>query len=114
MKLTTKLFLISFFVFYPGLSLAHAEAEAGAGAEHYHMMGTMFGSGGYGFFGMWWMIIFWLLFIFGTIGLIKWFFTEKRPETKHESALDILKKRYAKGEINEDEYNKKKKDLINS
>ncbi|MBL7141925.1 SHOCT domain-containing protein [Patescibacteria group bacterium] len=79
------------------------------------MMGTMFGSGGYGFFGMWWiMIIFWLLVIIGAIGLIKWVFTEEKSEIKRGSALDILKERYAKGEINEDEYNKKKKDLINS
>jgi len=111
MKLIIKIFLMSFFIFYPGLLLAHGETEA----EHYHMMGAMFGSGGWGFFGMWWvMIIFWLLIITGAIGLIKWVFTEKRPETKRESALDILKERYAKGEINEDEYNKKKKDLINS
>lgn len=111
MKLITKIFLMSLFIFYPGLLLAHAETEVG----HYHMMGTMFGSGGYGFFGMWWiMIIFWLLIIIGTIGLIKWVFTEKKSEIKREPALDILNERYAKGEINEEEYNKKKKDIINS
>ena len=111
MKLIAKIFLMSFFVFYPGLLLAHSETEV----EYHHMMGAMFGSGGWGFFSMGWiMIIFWLLVIAGAIGLIKWVFAEKRPEIKHESALDILKERYAKGEINEDEYNKKKKDLIKS
>ena len=111
MKLITKIFLMSFFVFYPGLLLSHGGTEV----AHHHMMGAMFGSGGYGFFGMGWiMIIFWLVVITGVIGLIKWVFAEKRPEIKGESALDILKERYAKGEINEDEYKQKKKDLINS
>jgi len=111
MKLTTKIFLTSLFLFSPGLLLAHAEI----GAENYHMMGAMFGSGGYGFFGMWWiMIIFWLLIITGVVGLIKWIFTGERLEIKRKTALEILKERYVKGEIEEDEYNKKKKDLINN
>ena len=33
-------------------------------------------------------------------------------QSKDDSALDILKKRYARGEINKEEYEEKKKDLM--
>jgi putative membrane protein len=78
------------------------------------MMGQNMMSGGMGF----WMIfnmIFWLLIIVGIIFLIIWAVNktrevEKKP--KEESALDILKNRYAGGEINREEFEEKKKDLL--
>jgi putative membrane protein len=77
-------------------------------------MGQNMMSGGMGF----WMIfnmIFWLLIIVGIIFLIIWAVNktrevEKKP--KEESALDILKKRYAGGEINREEFEEKKKDIL--
>lgn len=36
---------------------------------------------------------------------------EKRLEAPHQDALDILAERYARGEIDRDEYEKKKRDL---
>jgi putative membrane protein len=66
--------------------------------------------------GWWWMMIFWIAVIVGLFFLIKWFFEKGRADRNtspiHESALDILKKRYAKGEINKDEFEQKKKDLL--
>jgi len=74
--------------------------------------GMMGGSMGY------WMIfnmIFWLLITVGIVFLIFWVFnkikgSEMKP--KEETALDILKKRYARGEINKEEFEEKKKDIL--
>jgi len=38
--------------------------------------------------------------------------TEGNPPVEAESALDVLKKRYARGEIDKEEFEEKKKDLM--
>ena len=68
---------------------------------------------GYGY-GMGWIwiirLIFWILVLIGLVLLIKYLLgiTAKG----HETAIDILKKRYAKGEISKEEFEEKKKDII--
>jgi len=61
-------------------------------------------------------ILFWVLIIAGIIFIAKWFLERNRGESdadKHlESALDILKKRYARGEIDRETYEQMKKDII--
>ena len=67
---------------------------------------------------MWWwgwgmmamMFLFWVLFIVGLIVGIRWL-VGKGKEQKQDSALEILRQRYARGEINKDEFEAKKKDL---
>ena len=66
---------------------------------------------GFGYGGMFMWIIFLIV-----IGLLIYFFmqaqkTKGQTLTQGESHLDILKKRYAKGEIAKEEYERMKKDL---
>ena len=58
------------------------------------------------------MIIFWIIVIVVIVLLIKWFTSQssERIERK-ESPMEILKRRYASGEIEKEEYAEKKKDL---
>lgn len=79
----------------------------------------MMGSGMMGGFGwMWLMPLFWIVFL----GLIIWAVVAlvrglspsggaNSVSSLPDSALEILKKRYARGEINKEEYEAKRKDL---
>ena len=57
------------------------------------------------------MLGFWVLVIVGIVFLIRWIFGLPGAKTE-ESALDILKKRYARGEISKEEFEEKKKDIM--
>ncbi len=82
--------------------------------------GMMGGYGGYGGHAMGWfggifMIVFWALVIVGLVFLIRWLAVSTKSSGQgnsgSETALDVLKKRYARGEINKEEFEEKKKDL---
>jgi len=77
--------------------------------------GMMDGYGmGYSSYGIMGIIglIFWILVIAGLVLLIKYLWEGGAARGGHESALDILKKRYAGGEISKEEFEEKKKDLL--
>lgn len=66
------------------------------------------------FGGMWFGWIFWILLIV----LVIWLVVNQNNKNKQilnnpqsESALDILKKRYARGEISKEQFDQMKKDL---
>jgi putative membrane protein len=59
--------------------------------------------------------IFWLAVIVGIFFLIRWLVRSGGPGAQpppRESAMDVLKKRYASGEISREEFEQKKKDLL--
>ena len=79
----------------------------------------MMGPGMMGGFGMGWfmplfMIIFWGLIIWGIVALIRGLGSSGRVgvATRTGSALEIIKGRYASGEISKQEFEEKKKDLV--
>ena len=79
-----------------------------------NMMGGFFG-GAMGWIGMILGFIFFILIIIGVIFLIVWIVkraTHSGIEDKTGSkALEVLKERYAKGEITKEQYESMKKDL---
>lgn len=59
------------------------------------------------------MLVFWVLVIIGLVYLIRWLARSSgHGEKREETALDLLKKRYASGEISKQEFEEKKKDLL--
>jgi len=72
------------------------------------------GSGaGWGIFGAFHMLLWWILVILGIVVLIKWLFggSSRREPSASDRALEILKERYARGEIGKDEFEQKRRDL---
>lgn len=72
--------------------------------------GLPFFSFGHGFFGGIFPLLFWGLIIFGVIWLIRQIFSGNKS-LKRDNALEILKKRYASGEINQQEFSEMKSAL---
>lgn len=67
--------------------------------------------GGFGLLGPLVMIVFWGLIIGAVIMLIRWSGGQSACCHGKSKVLDILKERYARGEIDKKEYEDKKKDL---
>ncbi len=62
-------------------------------------------------FGWFFMILFWVLVILGIVYLFRMISERTGTQKREESALDILEKRYAKGEIGKEEFERMKSDL---
>ena len=73
-----------------------------------HPMGWMGGMWGIGM--MFMMLLFWILVIAAIVLGVRWLMSDQR-ERRTDSALEILRQRYARGEINKEEFEAKKKDL---
>ena len=63
--------------------------------------------------GMGVFVLFWVLILAGLVLLIRWLWMQARPAARtEESALDILKRRYARGEITREEFETIRRDLL--
>ena len=77
------------------------------------------GWGGNMMYGMGWlggpfMIVFYILLIVAGVALIKWLFASSRradTQAPPDRSLAILKERYARGEIDQDQYQAMKREL---
>ena len=79
------------------------------------MMGSGWGNmmggwGGFGILGWLSMLAFWVLLILGVIALIR-YFARSGQSSEDKTPLDILKERYARGEINKKDFEEMKNDL---
>lgn len=71
---------------------------------------------GLGFFGILGAILLFLLPILLVMGIIDLLFSDSNPsqnQKENSYSLEVLKERYAKGEIDKEEFEKKKRDLSN-
>lgn len=72
--------------------------------------------------GQWWIgllsmamyLIFWSVVIIFAVKLFKKYFADRPtlPKPEEDTALKILRERYARGEIDGEEFKKKKEDLL--
>ena len=90
-------------------SLAEAQDRPNEWGWGMHPMWGMWGAWGIGMMLM--MLVFWGVMIVGIVLAIRWLVTQGRESRVTDSALDILRQRYARGDISKEEFEAKKKDL---
>ena len=59
-----------------------------------------------------WMFLWWVLIIVIIVGAVSFFVRQQGSTNRDKSALDILKERYARGEISKQELEEKKRDIL--
>lgn len=67
----------------------------------------------YGFelFGLLFSILWWVLLLTVAIALVQWVIRQSKTSMPDSKAIDILKERYARGEIDKEEYEERKRVL---
>jgi putative membrane protein len=86
--------------------IAAADPADGRGGYYHHMWGDGYG---YGFMGGGIMLISWLAIIALIVIAVRWVMDRGGPKAGSSSALDALKMRFAKGEIDAEDYEARRK-----
>ncbi len=78
-----------------------------------NMMGWGWQGGGWSVFGTVFMLLWWALIILGIVMLVRWLAGAggRRERQVGDRALEILRERYARGEIGKEEFDSRKRDL---
>jgi len=102
--------------FMPMMWMMGSAGSSQMGGGGNPMMGTGFGNmmgdwGGFGILGWLSMLLLWLLLILGVVALIRYLGRSGKRSDEGKSPLDILRERYARGEIGKKEFEEMKKDL---
>ena len=116
--LIKRIALTVFAAAFPASALAQGPGYYGG----WHMgPGMMYGGWGYGggWFSFLFMAVFWVLIVIGLVFLIRWLIQASSGgrlshfggQTGGSKALDILRERYAKGEIDKEHYEAMKRDI---
>ena len=85
--------------------------HAGEGTWGWH---DMMGFGWFGWFGAIFMLLFWVLIIVGIVWFVKWLVERDSggAGSSKRRALEILDEQYARGEIDDEEYERRKGKLL--
>ena len=97
-----------------GTIYAHGTGEGTEMGPHAMGPWMMWWGHGMGWFWPFMMMVFWVAVIVGVVFLVRRLMSSSdgnRSAGAGESALEILNKRYARGEISRDEYEQMKKDI---
>ena len=84
---------------------------------NWHMGRWMMGDWGMGWFGMMMMFLFWGLVIVGIVSIVRWLMqsTGSRGHSgasTSSQAMNILKERFARGELTRDQFESMKKEIL--
>jgi len=91
-----------------GQVAAQAQERAHEWGWGMHPMWGVWGAWGVAMMAM--MLLFWGVVIVGIVLGIRWLMGQG-PQSQQDAAMDILRQRYARGEITKEEFDSRKRDL---